>query len=644
MFKLPDTQCNIVKHLLFLLLLTSMSAVHAMIPKHITSSLNTSSIIENRIKVNSPDIAENGAVVSVSVGEVLLDKPDIYVTNIWIFDQSHTNHIAAFKLSPSTLATGISTRIKLGGTSDVFIVAKLSDGRFISGQKRIKVTIGGCGGGSGGSAAYSPGNQYRQPGPAQFNTPMPLAYNNEKYGEFKNNGVVVCKQQPLSTFSVDVDTGSYANVRRFIIAEGKLPTVDAVRVEEMINYFNYNYTPPKQRNVPFSVHTEVGPNPWNKNTRLLHIGLKGYEEDARNIPATNLVFLVDVSGSMHARNKLPLLVNSLKLLTKQLREQDRIAIAVYAGASGVVLPPTSGNKSDTIIRALENLRAGGSTNGGAGIKLAYWLAEQSFIKKGINRVIIATDGDFNVGVTSQTKLLEMVKEHSKKGISLTTLGFGGGNYNEKLIEQLADQGNGNYAYIDSYLEAKKVLKEQMTGTLYTIAKDVKIQVEFNPAKVAEYRLIGYENRMLRAEDFRNDKVDAGDIGAGHTVTAIYELTLTDSHFRHVPKLRYATDNTVNTSDELAIVKLRYKLPESDSSTRVERIISTEMLKNNINDMSSGYRFSASVAAFGQWLRKQTMIGNIRPEDIKRLAQNAKEEDAKGYRQEFIRLVDAAATL
>jgi len=643
MFKLPVTQCNIVKNLLFLLILTCMSNAHAMIPKHISSSLNSSSIIENRIKVNAPDIAENGAVVSVSVGEVLLDKPDIHVTNIWIFDQSHPKHIAAFKLTPRTLATGIATRIKLGGTSDVYIVAKLSDGRFISGQKRIKVSIGGCGGGNS-SAAYSAGTQYRQPGPAQFKTPRPLAYNNEKYSEFKNNGVVVCEQQPLSTFSIDVDTGSYANVRRFIIGEGKLPVVDAVRVEEMINYFNYSYTAPKQRNVPFSIHTEVGPNPWNKNTRLLHIGLKGYEEDARNIPATNLVFLVDVSGSMHSRNKLPLLVNSLKLLTKQLRQQDRIAIVVYAGASGVVLPPTTGNKRDSIIHALENLRAGGSTNGAAGIKLAYWLAEQSFIKEGINRVILATDGDFNVGVTSHTKLLEMVKQHSKKGINLTTLGFGAGNYNEKLIEQLADQGNGNYAYIDSFLEAKKVLKEQMTGTLYTIAKDVKIQVEFNPAKVAEYRLIGYENRMLRAEDFRNDKVDAGDIGAGHTVTAIYELTLTDSHFRHVPKLRYATDNNVNTSNELAIVKLRYKLPATDSSTRVERIITADMLKNNINAMSSSYRFSASVAAFGQWLRKHTLIGNIHPDDIKRLAQSAKEDDTKGYRQEFIRMVDAAATL
>jgi Ca-activated chloride channel family protein len=641
MFKLPVTQCNIIKHLLFLLILTSMSTAHAIIPKHISSSLHTGSIIENRIKVKAPDIAENGAVVTVSVGKVMLDKPGIHVTDIWIFDQSHPDHIAAFKLSPRTMATGISTRIKLAGTSDVYIVAKLSDGRFISGQKRVKVTIGGCG---GGDAGYSTSSLYRRPGPTPFTTPMPLAYNNEKYGEFKNNGVVVCQQQPLSTFSIDVDTGSYSNVRRFIIGEGKLPVADAVRVEEMINYFDYSYTPPKQRDVPFSIHTEVGPNPWNKDTHLLHIGLKGYEEEARNIPASNLVFLMDVSGSMHARNKLPLLVNSLKLLAKQMREQDSIAIVVYAGASGVVLPPTRGDQHDTIIGALENLRAGGSTNGGAGIQLAYRLAEKSFIKDGINRVILATDGDFNVGVTSHTQLVEMVKEHSKQGINLTTLGFGGGNYNERLIEQLADQGNGNYAYIDSFLEARKVLKEQMSGTLYTIAKDVKIQVEFNPATVAEYRLIGYENRMLRAEDFRNDKVDAGDIGAGHTVTAIYELTLTDSQFRHVPRLRYSPGTETSNQGELAIVKLRYKLPDTDRSTRVERIISADMLKNNMQAMSASYRFSASVAAFGQWLRKHKLIGNIRPADIRRLAESAREADTKGYRQEFIRMVDTAATL
>ncbi|MEJ2141187.1 MAG: von Willebrand factor type A domain-containing protein [Gammaproteobacteria bacterium] len=641
MFKLPVTQCNIIKHLLFLLILTSMSTAHAIIPKHISSSLHTGSIIENRIKVKAPDIAENGAVVTVSVGKVMLDKPGIHVTDIWIFDQSHPDHIAAFKLSPRTMATGISTRIKLAGTSDVYIVAKLSDGRFISGQKRVKVTIGGCG---GGDAGYSTSSLYRRPGPTPFTTPMPLTYNNEKYGEFKNNGVVVCQQQPLSTFSIDVDTGSYSNVRRFIIGEGKRPVADAVRVEEMINYFDYSYTPPKQRDVPFSIHTEVGPNPWNKDTHLLHIGLKGYEEEARNIPASNLVFLMDVSGSMHARNKLPLLVNSLKLLAKQMREQDSIAIVVYAGASGVVLPPTRGDQHDTIIGALENLRAGGSTNGGAGIQLAYRLAEKSFIKDGINRVILATDGDFNVGVTSHTQLVEMVKEHSKQGINLTTLGFGGGNYNERLIEQLADQGNGNYAYIDSFLEARKVLKEQMSGTLYTIAKDVKIQVEFNPATVAEYRLIGYENRMLRAEDFRNDKVDAGDIGAGHTVTAIYELTLTDSQFRHVPRLRYSPGTETSNQCELAIVKLRYKLPDTDRSTRVERIISADMLKNNMQAMSASYRFSASVAAFGQWLRKHKLIGNIRPADIRRLAESAREADTKGYRQEFIRMVDTAATL
>ncbi len=358
----------------------------------------------------------------------------------------------------------------------------------------------------------------------------------ERYAAFDDNPVHRAAEQPVSTFSIDVDTGAYANVRRFLNA-GQLPPEDAVRVEEMLNYFDYSYAEPASRVTPFRVSTELGRTPWNPDSLLLKVGIKGYSVPAEQRPAANLVFLIDVSGSMQSPDKLPLLKNAFRLLAQQLSSRDRVSMVVYAGASGVVLEPTSGDHKQRILDAIADLEAGGSTNGADGIRLAYRVARDAFIKGGINRVILATDGDFNVGTVNFEALIDMAERERATGVALTTLGFGTGNYNEKLMEQLADAGNGNYAYIDTLAEARKVLVEEVSATLLTIARDVKIQVEFNPAVVAEYRLIGYENRLLAREDFNNDKVDAGEIGAGHRVTALYEVVPVGGHGRIDP-LRY----------------------------------------------------------------------------------------------------------
>ena len=382
----------------------------------------------------------------------------------------------------------------------------------------------------------------------------------ENYANFDDNPVKQVLASPVSTFSIDVDTGSYSVVRR-IINSGQLPRHDAVRAEELINYFSYDYPERAEGTTPFTVHKEISVTPWNPNTHLLHIGIKGYEESAANLPPANLVFLVDVSGSMQDANKLELLKTSLQLLTRQLRKQDSVSLVVYAGASGVVLEPTTGNQKAKIITALDRLTAGGSTNGAAGIELAYAMAEQAFIPEGINRVILATDGDFNVGAVNIEQLKDLIKRKRNTGIALTTMGFGAGNYNDALMEQLADIGNGNYAYIDSLNEARKVLVDEMSSTMLTIAKDVKIQIEFNLAVVAEYRLIGYENRVLNREDFNNDKVDAGEIGAGHTVTAIYEIALVGSSGQKMDPLRYQDKlPESDITNELAFLRLRYKVP------------------------------------------------------------------------------------
>lgn len=489
---------------------------------------------------------------------------------------------------------------------------------------------------------------YLSPGAVVTQDAIRQAYeplDRENYAHFDDNPVKRTAEHPVSTFSIDVDTGSYSNVRR-MLSSGSLPRRDVVRVEEMINYFNYQYPLPVNEKAPFSISTEMAPSPWNKQQHLLQIGLKGYDIDRTKLPAANLVFLIDVSGSMMSNNKLPLLKSSMKLLTKKLRSQDKISIVVYAGSSGVVLNPTAGNQKAHIIAALDRLQAGGSTNGAAGIRLAYNLAQQAFVKNGINRVILATDGDFNVGTTNFEALNDLIEEKRKTGITLTTLGFGGGNYNDHLMEQLADKGNGNYAYIDTLNEARKVLVEEMSSTLKTIAKDVKIQIEFNPNIVAEYRLIGYENRTLKREDFNNDKIDAGDIGAGHTVTALYEVSLVGNQSQRIDPLRYGYRPVTaeHKAEEIAFLKLRYKQPGDSKSQLIKQVIDRKDVQAGITSTSNNFKFSAAVAAFGQLLRGGKYTGDFSYSDVLTLAQQARGNDQFGYRGEFISLVNMADTL
>lgn len=461
--------------------------------------------------------------------------------------------------------------------------------------------------------------------------------NTERYQDHDDNPLQLTAENPVSTFSIDVDTGSYTNVRRMLTAS-QLPPVDAVRAEEFLNYFDYGYAPPTTRDTPFSVTTELAAAPWNTQRKLLLVGIKGYELPRGEIPPSNLVFLIDTSGSMNSADKLPLLRDAFKQLVAGLREQDRVSIVVYAGSAGLVLPPTPGSQRQRILEALDGLAAGGSTNGGAGIQLAYAMARQAFIKDGVNRVVLATDGDFNVGTTDTQALKTLVANQRESGVALTTLGFGAGNYNEELAEQLADIGNGNHAYIDSLAEARKVLVAEAGSTLFTIAKDVKIQVEFNPAAVAEYRLIGYENRKLKREDFNNDKVDAGEIGAGHDVTALYELTLTGDAGQIDP-LRYGGTKPANSvsAEEIAFVKLRYKQPDEDSSRLIERPLRRSELQRSASER---LRFAAAVAAFADSLRGGSHLGKFDLGRIAELARAARGDDSDGYRAEFVQLVEA----
>jgi len=472
--------------------------------------------------------------------------------------------------------------------------------------------------------------------------PPPPVEDRENYGKVGDNPVQRAAEQPVSTFSVDVDTGSYSNVRRFL-NKGRLPPSDAVRVEELINYFPLADAAPKSSAVPFSVTTELAPTPWNAKTKLLRVGIKGYAPTGP-VPPSNLVFLVDVSGSMNAPDKLPLVQASLKLLTRKLRAQDRISLVTYAGATAVVLEPTPGDQRATIEQAIDRLTAGGGTAGGAGIQMAYQQAEKAFINSGNNRILLATDGDFNVGVTRFESLVDMVKEKRKSGIALTTLGFGTGNYNEHLMEQIADAGDGNYSYIDGLQEAQKVLVEQRDATLLTIAKDVKIQVEFNPAVTAEYRLIGYENRALRREDFSNDKVDAGDIGAGHSVTALYEVALVGEGGERVEPLRYGSAAKPAAKDaEMAFVRLRYKKPDEDQSQLIERPVRADALVP-MAQASDALKLTAAVAAFGQKLRGGTYTGSYGWADIAALAKQARGVDESASVGEFVQLVGLAEGL
>ena len=467
---------------------------------------------------------------------------------------------------------------------------------------------------------------------------VPTDPGRERYDGKDVSPVHQVRQEPVSTFSVDVDTGAYANMRRFVSA-GSLPPKDAMRTEELINYFRYDYQRPGRQEAPFTVTTDVMTTPWNPATRLLRIGLRGYDLPRAARPPANLVFLVDVSGSMGSPDKLPLVKTALAGLAGELSPRDKVSIVVYAGAAGLVLEPT--NDERKIRAALDQLSAGGSTAGGAGLQLAYRIARDNMIEGGVNRILLATDGDFNVGVSDTKALLQMVEHERDSGITLTTLGFGEGNYNEAMMEQVADHGNGNYAYIDSALEAKKVLGEQMSSTLFTIAKDVKIQVEFNPAQVSQYRLLGYENRALREEDFNNDKVDAGDIGAGHQVTAIYEIVPAGAKGWSDPRRYDEADSLQKRGDpgEIAFVKLRYKLPNGNTSQLISQPVPTSLMLRR-SAPSADFSFAVAVAAFGQKLRGDPLLNGFSNTQIITLA--GRQNDF--WRQEFIRLVGVAGSL
>jgi Ca-activated chloride channel family protein len=473
----------------------------------------------------------------------------------------------------------------------------------------------------------------------------PEQFNTESYDEVVDNRFLHVSVNRLSTFSIDVDTASYSNVRRFLTS-GAVPPKGAVRIEELLNYFAYRYAPPTDE-TPFAVHTEIATCPWQPAHRLVRIGLKGREIELDNRPSSNLVFLLDVSGSMDEPNKLPLLQQAMRLLVEQLSENDRVSIVVYAGAAGLVLPSTTGDRKEEILSALDALHAGGPTNGGQGIQLAYDTAAAHFLNGGTNRVILCTDGDFNVGTTDESSLVELIQERAQQGVFLSVLGFGQGNYQDDHMESLADRGNGNYAYIDTLQEARKVLVEQMSGTLITIAKDVKIQIEFNPATVAGYRLIGYENRLLRAEDFNDDRKDAGEIGAGHTVTALYEVVPVgqDVPGPDVDELEFGTP--AEPADELASdailkLKLRYKQPDGAESKLIEHLVRDEGLQ--YGQASTDFRFAAAVAAFGMLLRESEHKGSATWGGVLELAQEGLADDAEGYRAEFVNLVQAAQAL
>ena len=465
----------------------------------------------------------------------------------------------------------------------------------------------------------------------------------DQFTPFDPNPMKVAAEEPVSTFSIDVDTASYAFMRASL-NRGLLPQPEAVRVEELINYFPYGYAPPESRARPFAVHVSLMPTPWNDATRLMHIGIKGYALAPAVRPPANLVFLVDTSGSMDSPDKLPLLVNSLRLLLDALAPEDTVAIVAYAGAAGTVLEPTPVAERGMIGAALETLRAGGSTAGSEGIRQAYLLAERHLMDGGVNRVILATDGDFNVGITDPDELEGYIARKRASGVFLSVLGFGMGNYNDALMQRLAQSGNGNAAYIDTLSEARKVLVEEASSTLFPIAKDVKIQVEFNPALVSEYRLIGYETRMLAREDFRNDKVDAGEIGAGHAVTALYEITPAGAGAERIAPLRYGQSGeeaSAGRDDELATVAIRYKLPDAETSTEFARHVTEDDAVASATDAPEDVRFAAAVAAFGQLLRGGRYTEDYGYDDVIAAAQAARGEDPFGYRAEFLSLVRLA---
>jgi Ca-activated chloride channel family protein len=486
------------------------------------------------------------------------------------------------------------------------------------------------------SGAIAGGRAQMQP------QPLPGDIDRENYEDTDTNPVRQVSADPVSTFSVDVDTASYSNVRRFL-NEGRLPPTDAVRTEELINYFHYDYALPRARTTPFSTSVTVTPSPWAEGRQLVHIGLQGYNIIPRERPPLNLVLLLDVSGSMNAANKLPLLQQSFAMLVDQLNARDRVSIVVYAGAAGTVLEPTPGNERGRILAALNSLRPGGSTAGAEGLRQAYALAEQNFNRNSVNRVIIGTDGDFNVGISNPEQLQDFISRQRDTGIFLSVFGFGGGNYNDALMQRLAQNGNGVAVYIDTVNEARRVLRDEMASNMFTIASDVKIQVEFNPARVAEYRLIGYETRMLRREDFNNDEVDAGEIGAGHSVTAIYEIVpVGGATFNDELRYQPSPQAQSGTAGELAFLRIRYKLPGEDESRLLERPITNADMVADISRANESARWATAVAGYGQLLRGDPYLTRGYDwDDVIRLAQSARGDDEFGWRAEFIQLARAA---
>lgn len=519
---------------------------------------------------------------------------------------------------------------------------KLGEGRALKGMPAYRgdAEMSASGGiGMGMAAKSAPASM------AYGQMYAPIEISQESYDTINENKFQQCTEKPVSTFSIDVDTASYSNVRR-MITQGVKPNIDAVRIEELVNYFDYKYETPQKG--AFAVNLEYAPALWNKKHKVVRVGIKGKEMATNKRPASNLVFLVDVSGSMNSPQKLPLVKASLRMLVEQMGENDKISLAVYAGAAGLALPPTTGDKKTKILTAIDNLEAGGSTNGAGGITLAYETAMENFIKGGVNRVILATDGDFNVGTTSREGLLEIVEKNAKKNVYLTILGFGMGNYKDGMMEALSNKGNGNYAYIDTQSEAKKVMVEQLSGTLVTIAKDVKIQVEFNPQLVKAYRLIGYENRLLKNEDFDNDAKDAGDIGAGHTVTALYEIVPqgVDIESSGETSLKYQTVKaeavakaapTTSNTDELLTLKIRYKKPDGDVSEKQEFVLKNS--SESFDNSSESLRFASAVAMFGMLLRESEFVKEGDYSTVVKTAKKALGEDKNNYRQEFISLVN-----
>ena len=603
--------------------------------------------LDKRIKIKAPKLAENGGSIPFHISTSIKAKKIAVFSSI-----SPTALLALWNVHErSIIDYDIKIRMRKSGL--VTVVVQDEKGKLFKNEQLIEVSIGGCGGGGGSTSSYLGGGTRSQvygvrpsnvlvkrsiQSSSYFQDRKQLA-NTEEFSHIEANVFKEVSSSALSTFSTDVDTASYSNLRSFLMISNTLPPKGLVRTEEMINYFNYKYKEPSKGKA-FYINTKVGKCLWNKKSKIVQIGLQSRNLDTSKLPASNLVFLLDVSGSMGDENKLPLLKKSLKLLVNNLRKKDRVSIVVYAGSSGLVLDRARGDEKAKIFTALDSLHSGGSTAGGQGIELAYKIAQKAFIENGNNRIILASDGDFNVGISSESDLVDLIQKKKETGIYLSVLGFGRGNYKDNKMELLADKGNGNYYYIDNLLEAKKVLVTQMNATLFTVAKDVKIQVEFNPAKVHSYRLIGYENRLLANEDFNDDTKDAGEIGMGHKVTVLYEIIPVSSDVKaNVDALKYQK-STYNNVDELMTVKIRYKEPKADTSKLISKVITKD--SNNISN--EDFNFAQSVAGFSMLLRKSKLASNLSYSKLSEFAKDSKGNDREGNRAEFIKMIEKAELL